>query len=61
MKIVPEVAALVPEMKAWRSRRRSFCAGRSHDFNDDALAVGACYWVTLAEQQLAAEAGRKAA
>ena len=25
-----------------------------YDFNDDALAVGASYWVTLAEQQLAA-------
>jgi hippurate hydrolase len=24
-----------------------------YDFNDDALAVGACYWVTLTEQQLA--------
>ncbi|TMH31171.1 MAG: amidohydrolase [Betaproteobacteria bacterium] len=28
-----------------------------YDFNDDALAIGASYWVTLAEQQL----GRKAA
>jgi len=27
-----------------------------YDFNDDALAVGASYWVTLAEQQLAAAA-----
>ena len=25
-----------------------------YDFNDDALAIGASYWVTLAEQQLAA-------
>jgi len=33
----------------------------NYDFNDDALAVGACYWVTLAEQQLAAATGRKAA
>src|SRR5512143_1669517 len=32
-----------------------------YDFNDDALAVGASYWVTLAEQQLAAAAGRQAA
>jgi hippurate hydrolase len=32
-----------------------------YDFNDDALAVGASYWVTLAEQQLAAGEGRKAA
>ena len=32
-----------------------------YDFNDDALAVGASYWVALAEQQLAATAGRKAA
>jgi len=23
-----------------------------YDFNDDALAVGASYWVALAEQQL---------
>jgi len=27
-----------------------------YDFNDDALAVGASYWVTLAEQQLAPHA-----
>jgi hippurate hydrolase len=27
-----------------------------YDFNDDALAVGASYWVALAEQQLAADA-----
>ena len=26
----------------------------SYDFNDDALAIGASYWVTLAEQRLAA-------
>jgi hippurate hydrolase len=32
-----------------------------YDFNDDALAVGASYWVTLAEQQLAANPGRKLA
>ncbi len=32
-----------------------------YDFNDDALAVGASYWVALAEQQLAAGIGRKAA
>jgi metal-dependent amidase/aminoacylase/carboxypeptidase family protein len=25
-----------------------------YDFNDDALAIGASYWVTLAEQRLAA-------
>ena len=25
-----------------------------YDFNDDALAIGASYWVTLAEQQLKA-------
>ena len=25
-----------------------------YDFNDEALAIGASYWVTLAEQQLAA-------
>jgi metal-dependent amidase/aminoacylase/carboxypeptidase family protein len=25
-----------------------------YDFNDDALAIGASYWVTLARQQLAA-------
>jgi metal-dependent amidase/aminoacylase/carboxypeptidase family protein len=27
-----------------------------YDFNDDALAVGASYWVTLAEQELCATA-----
>ena len=27
-----------------------------YDFNDDVLAIGASYWVTLAEQQLAARA-----
>jgi len=32
-----------------------------YDFNDDALAVGASYWVALAEQQLTAGATRKAA
>jgi amidohydrolase len=32
-----------------------------YDFNDDALAVGASYWVALAEQQLAASARKKAA
>ena len=33
-----------------------------YDFNDDALAIGASYWVTLAEQQLAAgDAARTAA
>ncbi len=32
-----------------------------YDFNDDALAIGGSYWVALAEQQLAAGAGRKAA
>jgi len=32
-----------------------------YDFNDDALAIGASYWVTLAEQQLAVRAGQKAA
>ncbi len=32
-----------------------------YDFNDDALAIGASYWVTLVEQQLAAKSGRKAA
>jgi metal-dependent amidase/aminoacylase/carboxypeptidase family protein len=25
-----------------------------YDFNDDALSIGASYWVTLAEQELAA-------
>jgi hippurate hydrolase len=29
-----------------------------YDFNDEALAVGASYWVTLAEQQLAASPAR---
>jgi hippurate hydrolase len=29
-----------------------------YDFNDDALAIGASYWVTLAEQQLPATAPR---
>ncbi len=32
-----------------------------YDFNDDALAIGASYWVTLAEQQLAAGSARRAA
>ena len=32
-----------------------------YDFNDDALAVGASYWVALAEQQLAAGASKRAA
>ena len=32
-----------------------------YDFNDDALAIGASYWVTLAEQQLASAAARKTA
>ena len=32
-----------------------------YDFNDDALAIGASYWVKLAEQQLAGAAARKAA
>ncbi len=32
-----------------------------YDFNDDALAIGASYWVALAEQQLAGLAVRKAA
>ena len=32
-----------------------------YDFNDDTLAIGASYWVTLAEQQLAAGAERQAA
>jgi amidohydrolase len=32
-----------------------------YDFNDEVLAVGASYWVALAEQQLAARAGRRAA
>lgn len=32
-----------------------------YDFNDDALEIGASYWVTLAEQQLAAPASQKAA
>ena len=32
-----------------------------YDFNDDALAIGASYWVTLAEQQLAASAAENAA
>ena len=27
-----------------------------YDFNDDVLAIGATYWVTLAEQQLPAKA-----
>jgi len=31
-----------------------------YDFNDDALAIGASYWVTLAEQQLAAGLRRAA-
>ena len=29
-----------------------------YDFNDEALAIGASYWVTLAEQQLAAGTAR---
>ena len=29
-----------------------------YDFNDDALPIGASYWVTLAEQQLSANAVR---
>jgi hippurate hydrolase len=32
-----------------------------YDFNDDALALGASYWVTLAEQELAAGGVRRAA
>jgi metal-dependent amidase/aminoacylase/carboxypeptidase family protein len=33
-----------------------------YDFNDDALSIGASYWVTLAEQQLPLEASvRRAA
>ncbi len=32
-----------------------------YDFNDDALAIGASYWVALAEQQLAATATRRSA
>jgi len=32
-----------------------------YDFNDDALAIGASYWVTLAEAQLPAKATIKAA
>ena len=32
-----------------------------YDFNDDALAIGASYWVTLALQQLAVGAVRRAA
>ncbi|HEX6945039.1 MAG TPA: M20 aminoacylase family protein [Casimicrobiaceae bacterium] len=32
-----------------------------YDFNDDALAIGASYWVTLAEQQLPATALRRVA
>jgi len=28
-----------------------------YDFNDDALSIGASYWVTLAEQQVGAQAG----
>jgi hippurate hydrolase len=32
-----------------------------YDFNDDALAVGASYWVALAEQQLPAAAKRRLA
>ncbi len=31
-----------------------------YDFNDDALPIGASYWVALAEQQLAAAASRRA-
>jgi amidohydrolase len=30
-----------------------------YDFNDDALAIGASYWVTLAEQQLSAIAAQR--
>ena len=29
-----------------------------YDFNGDALAIGASYWVTLAEQQLPASGSR---
>ena len=32
-----------------------------YDFNDDVLAIGASYWVTLARQQLAVGEARKAA
>ena len=32
-----------------------------YDFNDDVLPIGASYWVTLAEQQLAMTAARKVA
>ena len=32
-----------------------------YDFDDDALAIGASYWVTLAEQQLNPGATRKSA
>ncbi len=32
-----------------------------YDFNDEALEIGASYWVTLVEQQLAAAAVQKAA
>jgi metal-dependent amidase/aminoacylase/carboxypeptidase family protein len=32
-----------------------------YDFNDEALAIGASYWVALAEQQLAGQAIRKVA
>jgi hippurate hydrolase len=32
-----------------------------YDFNDAALALGASYWVTLAEQQLPRPAARRAA
>jgi len=32
-----------------------------YDFNDEALRIGASYWVTLVEQQLAAAAAQKAA
>jgi amidohydrolase len=32
-----------------------------YDFNDEALPIGASYWVTLVEQQLAAAAAQKAA
>jgi hippurate hydrolase len=32
-----------------------------YDFNDRALAIGGSYWVTLAEQQLPADAARQAA
>ena len=35
--------------------------GFTYDFNDDALAIGASYWVTLAEQQLPAPATTRAA